>query len=448
VNRPLFLKLLYNHLALVGILTGLFLLASYALRRSSYRPGLLAGILVLTALALVFISTLMMSRLLNRSATEIEHACDRLGSGQFDFQLTLKRPDELTDLTDAFNQMATSINQVVTNLREKDRLLTRILDSLHEGLLVLDPAGRVIVANETFKRIVGATAVEGKFYWEVMREPRLGDMLQRLSAATPTSTREIELTSRTFICSASLLPDSRETVLTFHDVTEIIQAARIKREIVLNVSHELRTPLAAIKGYVETLAETIDDEGNRHYLEIIRRHTDRLANLAQDLLELSQLEDKTFELQLEDVDLRTVAANAVAVYERPAKAKGLKLQLHSADNLPTIKADPFRLEQALINLLDNAVKYTETGSITVSLEHHDGHVVIIVQDTGIGIAKEHLSKLFERFYVVDKSRSRRLGSTGLGLSIVKHIALLHNGDVAVESTPGLGSRFTIRLPVT
>ncbi|MEO0079207.1 MAG: ATP-binding protein [candidate division WOR-3 bacterium] len=448
MNRLLLRNLLYSHLVIAGLLAGLFLLVSYFILKAGYYPGLITGIIliVLASLTSVLISFLLISKRLNRSATEIEHACDRLGSGHFDVQIVLSRPDEFTNLVAAFNRMAAEINRVVTNLKQKEQWLGAIMDSLHDGLLVLDSTGRILLANNAFKRITNTTDAEGKFYWEAVREPRLAQMAQQLGTANPALTGEIELNSRTFLCSASFLAGPRQSVFTFHDITEIVQTARMKRDFILNVSHELRTPLAAIKGYVETMEETID-ETNRRYLEAIRRHTDRLANLTRDLLVLSTLEDKNFELKPEDVDLREIAANALALFAETAKKKGLKLELRSAEDLPIIRADPFWLEQVLINLLDNAVKFTETGSVILSLELADGWFAISVQDTGIGIAPEHLGAIFERFYVVDKSRSRQSGGTGLGLAIVKHIIRLHNGEVTVTSTPGIGSRFTVRLPI-
>jgi two-component system phosphate regulon sensor histidine kinase PhoR len=221
---------------------------------------------------------------------------------------------------------------------------------------------------------------------------------------------------------------------------------RIKRDLVSSVSHELRTPLTSIKGFAETLEEEIDEK-NRHYVEIIRRNTDRLINIVRDLLLLSQMEEAGVEIEMEEVDLKGLAENTVRIFDGQLKEKGLALFLEIEPDLPAISADPFKIEQLLINLLDNAIKYTDQGEVRLSLRRDDRKVVIEVRDTGIGMLKSKLSRIFERFYVVDKSRSRKTGGTGLGLSIVKHIVLLHGGEIAVESEPGKGSRFLVRLPL-
>ena len=219
----------------------------------------------------------------------------------------------------------------------------------------------------------------------------------------------------------------------------------MKRDFVVNVSHELRTPLTAIKGFVETLQEESATGEQQRYLAIISRHTDRLINIVKDIMVLSSLEHEQ-ELELEEVNVKGIAEQVKKIYIDRLKEKNLSLDIE-AENGPLIaRIDPFKLEQVFINLIDNALKYTETGGITVKLERAQAGLVIRIADTGIGIAPMHLPKLFERFYVVDKSRSRRVGGTGLGLSIVKHIVLLHKGTITVTSTPGAGTTFTITLP--
>jgi two-component system phosphate regulon sensor histidine kinase PhoR len=222
--------------------------------------------------------------------------------------------------------------------------------------------------------------------------------------------------------------------------------ARIKRDIVLNVSHELRTPLTAIRGYAETL-ESEADEKDRPYIAIILKHTDRLIKIVEDLLVLSTLEEEGAALVVEDVNLREIAENVIKILAPRAKQKNLELCLAIEAETPVLAADGFRLEQMLVNLVDNAIKYTEKGRVEVSVKREQGSVVVEVSDTGIGIPEADRERVFERFYVVDKSRSRILGGTGLGLSIVKHIVTLHGGTIKLRSTPGAGSTFTVILPV-
>jgi two-component system phosphate regulon sensor histidine kinase PhoR len=215
---------------------------------------------------------------------------------------------------------------------------------------------------------------------------------------------------------------------------------------VASVSHELRTPLTAIKGYVETLAEDAAGDARR-YLDVIGRNTDRLIEMTEDLLALSELEERSGRLDREEIDWPGLLAGVRALFEKRIREKGLTLDIslpQPAENI-VYRGDRFRLEQMLVNLLDNAVKYTDRGGIAVSVAAAEGGLIIEVRDSGAGIPAEHLDRIFERFYVVDKARSRQKGGTGLGLAIVKHIVQLHGGEISVRSRPGVGSTFTIRL---
>jgi two-component system phosphate regulon sensor histidine kinase PhoR len=353
----------------------------------------------------------------------------------------------LRELGDSFNSMAFETKSLVAELKQQREALNAIVGSIQEGLAVVDASGRIVLANGSFRKLAGEPTVEGRYYWEVIREPDFVELVRSVSTDNQAATRQLELGGKDFACSASYLSAARRIVLSFHDDSEITRSARMKKDFVQNVSHELRTPLTAIKGFAETMEATIDKD-NRPYLETIIRNTDRLVNLVQDLLVLSDLEERGAELQLEDVDLKETAAQMLKLFEARANSKCLRLFLSvSAPKSMSLSADRFKLEQVFINLLDNAVKYTDKGEVELSISRDDGRAVIKVRDTGPGIAPEHLPRLFERFYVVDKGRSRQLGGTGLGLSIVKHIVLLHSGDVTVQSTPGAGTTFTVTLPV-
>jgi two-component system phosphate regulon sensor histidine kinase PhoR len=235
-------------------------------------------------------------------------------------------------------------------------------------------------------------------------------------------------------------------VAVLYNITELKNLERVKKDFIANISHELRTPLTAIKGFVETLEEE-EEIRNVQYLEIIKRHTDRLMHIVNDLLLLSELEQPESAFVIENINLASLAENILKVFEQGAREKGIQLKLVARKDLKTIQADPFKLEQMFINLLDNAIKYTEKGEVSVSLGQGDFKSIIEIKDTGIGIPASHLPRIFERFYVVDKSRSKKFGGTGLGLSIVKHIVLLHGGAIDVESSLGIGTKFTITLPM-
>jgi two-component system phosphate regulon sensor histidine kinase PhoR len=341
--------------------------------------------------------------------------------------------------------MSEEIKTLFAELSLKKEELNSILASIEEGLLTIDKNDKVLLCNESLKKIIDCDLVEGKFYWEVVREPKFGELIKKVQAEKKNLSEEIVLNGKVYLCSAIFLSSRDEIVVTFYDLTKIKNVEKIKKDFILNISHELRTPLTAIKGFVETLEEECDKK-SRNYLRIIKRHTDRLIHIVKDLLLLSELEAKEVKLETEKVNIKKLIENILKIFDQNIKEKKLDIALKTKNKLPPISGDSFRLEQLFINIIDNAVKYTEKGKITISLEKKDKNVLIKIQDTGIGVAKEHLSRIFERFYVVDKSRSRKLGGTGLGLSIVKHIALLHNGEVNVQSTPGKGTTFTVVLP--
>ena len=383
------------------------------------------------------------SKSLSNPLKELVLASKKLASGDFSTKVSFDRKDEVGELAESFNEMSEELKRVFDNLTLKQEELNSIISSLEEGLLVLDKNGKIILFNESFKRLVQINP-EGKYWWEVLRIPEIGQLIKKAKEKKRISSEEIELAEKVFLGSFVFIPSKEELIIVFHDITELKILEKIKKDFVVNVSHELRTPLTAIKGYVETLEDEVKGDA-RYYLEIIKKHTERLINIVGDLLLLSELEEKGLTQITEEVNLKEIGKNVFKILEQKAKEKDLKLNL-VCENEPVIKGDHFKLEQMFINLIDNAIKYTERGEVSVFLKQSDKEVVIKIKDTGIGIPKEHIDRIFERFYVVDKSRSKKLGGTGLGLSIVKHIVLLHNGKIDVKSTPDEGTEFTITFP--
>jgi two-component system phosphate regulon sensor histidine kinase PhoR len=405
---------------------------------------LIAFVIDVTGLLFAF----LFARSISRPVKELSVALQKVAQQNFNIRVFLKRNDELKELADSFNYMIARMAELFAELSRQKEELNSIISSLQEGLLALDEEDRVLFANASLKKIVNEDLQQGRFYWEVLREPKLNELIRRVRAARLNSVEEIELNNKLFLCSLTFLGYKEEIAIIFHDITEIKKLEKIKTDFVLNVSHELRTPLTSIKGFIETLEASALSDENRHYLEIIKRNTDRLINVVNDLLALSELEEKTSSLQMETVDLKNLIERVIKIFEQQIKAKGFSLNLSVDPDLLPVKGDPFKLEQVFINLLDNAIKYTEKGTISIEMKYRDGQVVVSIQDTGPGIPQEHLSRIFERFYVVDKSRSKKLGGTGLGLSIVKHAILLHNGTINVESVPGRGTTFVITLPAS
>ena len=406
--------------------------------------NILYSVIVISILSLLI--ALVYSYNLTRPIQELIAASRRVAAGDFSARVFMKRADELKELGDSFNAMTETLSSFFAEISSQKEELNNIISSIQEGLLVLDRKGAIVLSNESIRKALQSSAVDGKFYWEVIREPQFSALIDRVARDKTGCVDELIIQGNAFLCSASPLVSQDKIIVMCHDVTELKRLEKIKKDFVVNVSHELRTPLTAIKGFVETIEDDIDDK-NRGYLTIIRRNTDRLINIVADLLLLSELEEKGAALSLEACDLKIMLEQMRKIFEPRLKEKGLSLTIRADQALPDVMADAFKLEQVFVNLIDNAIKYTEKGGITVSLLQRNGHVLIEIQDTGIGIPREHLSRIFERFYVVDASRSKQLGGTGLGLSIVKHIVLLHSGTIDGESTPGKGAKFIITLPI-
>jgi two-component system phosphate regulon sensor histidine kinase PhoR len=333
-----------------------------------------------------------------------------------------------------------------------------LFNSMIEGLLLLDRSQKIYLANRSFKNLFSLKAeLRGKTVLEALRLHELDDLVRRVQAEGQVFDYEFQLpdlNERWLRVNAAVISNSageREgTILVFHDLTRLKQLERTREEFVANVSHELRTPLSLIKGYVETLLDGARDnpEVAERFLKIIERNTQRLDLLIQDLLTISALESGRLKLNLQPLELRPLADKVLADLHAKAENKNVSL----VNRLPefAINADVNRLDQVFANLVDNAIKYGHSeGSVTVGGKKlDDGRLEIFVRDDGPGIPAESLDRVFERFYRVDKARSRDQGGTGLGLSIVKHIVQAHGGEVRCESELGKGATFFFTLPAT
>jgi two-component system phosphate regulon sensor histidine kinase PhoR len=332
-----------------------------------------------------------------------------------------------------------------------------LFNSMLEGLLLLDRSRKIYLANRAFKNLFGIKAeLRGKTVMEVLRLHELAELVERAESEKQVFDYELkvpELNERWLQVNAAVISNSageREgTILVFHDLTRLRQLERTREEFVANVSHELRTPLSLIKGYVETLLDGARNNPDvaEHFLRIIARNTERLDLLIQDLLTISALESGRVQINLQPVSLRAVAEKVFADLKSRAAAREVTLKNELPDLIAN--ADEGRLDQVLANLVDNAIKYGRPhGSVIVGGKSLDGDKIeIFIQDDGPGIPAESLDRVFERFYRVDKARSREQGGTGLGLSIVKHIVQNHGGEVWAKSEPGKGATFFFTLPV-
>ncbi|MFH1074360.1 MAG: ATP-binding protein [Candidatus Firestonebacteria bacterium] len=336
--------------------------------------------------------------------------------------------------------------------------LKAMLDSLIEGVVVLDISGRITLVNRAFEEMfeIREDQAAGHALIEAVRNPELDSFLK--DALETQRTREIELemitpVERIFKIRAAFFGKEEEgktgLLAVFYDVTEIRKLERAKTEFVANVSHELRTPLASIKGFTETLLEgALDDKkNNRKFLGIIQENVNRLDRLIGDILELSKMEPVQLKPVKEFLNIKEVIEKTVEILRPAWKKKNIKVEVRIPVNFPQACANKDMLEQVFINLMDNALKFNkEGGSLIVEAEETPGAIKVSVKDTGLGIPEQDQFRIFERFYRVDKGRSRELGGTGLGLSIVKHIIELHGGTVDVESKINEGSIFYFNLP--
>ena len=412
---------------------------------------IIRNVIIIAVILAVFslLAAFFYSKSLARPIRKLAVAAEEVSEGNFDVTVLPEGSGELSALTKNFNSMVSHTKKLISELSEQKDSLNVIVSSIKEALIVIDGEEKIVTMNDSFREIFKTPGVKNKNYWEIVREPGFEEIIEDIKKNKKDLTREIKIHNRAFICSAAFLEKHNEIVVTLHEITKIKEAEKIKKDFVSNVSHELRTPLTAIKGFVETLLESAKDE-NKRYLEIIGRQTDRLINIVKDLLKLSELEDieeGKLSVGYSRVDLKEILSNVFSIYEKEIKNKGLKPIVKIEKKVPKIKGDPFKLEQLFINLIENAVKYTEKGEVKITARKENKSVVIEISDTGIGIARKHLSRIFERFYVVDKSRSKESGGTGLGLSIVKHIVQLHEGKISVESTLGKGTKLIIVLPI-
>ncbi|MBM4029683.1 MAG: PAS domain-containing protein, partial [Planctomycetes bacterium] len=475
--------------------------------RGIYANMLWAGLAIAGGAAVL---SLAISRRISRPIVEIERTAERFAAGELNLRVPMPDSAELADLASSLNKMAVQLGDRIMTITEQRNKLDAILASMAEGVFAVDSRGYIVSVNPAAAELLGLSPerLQGRPVEEAVRNAQLQEFVRQMLAGVPPEEADISLlvsrpssraqdagqttddneqatgdegrtTSnerRFFRLQGAGLTDARGrrsgAVIVLNDMTRIRQLEAVRRDFVANVSHELKTPVTSIQGFVEALVEggVQDPTQVERYLGIIARHASRLNSIIDDLLTLSRLEEAGEQraLTFAHGPIRPVLEEAIHLSGVRADEKRMTVELTCDEDLQA-RINPPLLEQAVMNLLDNAIKYSPEGSrirvrawrvgphgsspVARDLEHesqvtgHHEEVSISVTDEGYGIAPEHLQRIFERFYVVDKSRSRKLGGTGLGLAIVKHIAQAHGGHVTVASTPGQGSTFTLHLPV-
>lgn len=416
------------------------------------------SITIIFALLATLIATFFASIMISRPLYEMSDIAKRLADGDFSRKAITHSNDEMGDLANALNDMADEVNAKVKSISSEKAKLEAILSSMFEGIMLTNERGEILLMNPSLRKLfLIASSAEGRSPLEVIRNNVIQEIVDRvLNENRKVITQEVEVSipehKTIMINGVPIIKDDiiEGAVFVFHDITELKRLEEVRKDFVANVSHELRTPISNIKGYAETLLDgKVDDKDTiKEFLGIIYQDSNRLANLIDDLLDLSKIESGKMKMKFEPLEILPIVNRCVKVLEKSAKDKSLSIKLDVPDHLPNVVGDHKRLLQVFLNLLDNAIKYTpEGGSITVIAAGKENVIQVDISDTGIGISEIDLPRIFERFYRVDKARSRELGGTGLGLSIVKHIIQAHNGQVWAQSTPGRGSTFSFTIPI-
>lgn len=403
------------------------------------------------------IISILVSRRITRPLDEMRLSAESIGKGNLNEKIPPSGLLEIDVLGDTINRMADQLNERINAVTLQMDEQNALLSCMVESVFAVDAERRLIKMNKSAQDLFRADAwAHGRNVMEVIRNNELLDIVTRaLDSSEPVEGDVfLQTDGRHLHAHGTVLTGADGhrigALIVLYDVTRLKKLEEIRRDFVANVSHELKTPITSIKGFVETLLDGAlkDPIGAEKFLRIVNKQADRLAAIIEDLLTLSRVEEEVNArtLPMEVANVNRIIKDAVEVCSYKAGEKLIKVDIQCDDKL-TANVNAALLEQALVNLVDNAIKYSsEENAIEVEAECRNGYVIIQVRDHGVGIEKPHLSRIFERFYRVDKGRSRQLGGTGLGLSIVKHIALVHKGDVGVDSTPGEGSTFWLSIP--
>ncbi len=418
---------------------------------------LLGGFVIAVLAGLV---SYFVSRRITRPIEVVKQGARRFAAGDLEFRMPVPRSEELSDLAEVMNNMAEQLQQRISQITQQHSEQDAVLSSMVEGVIAFDMEERLININRSAATLlrINFEKTRGKSIQEVVRNVGLQRFVEQTMAsgdATEGFITLVDEVERFLQVHGSILRDGQRrplgVLVVMNDYTELRSLENVRREFVANVSHELKTPITSIKGYVETLLDGAinDKEDAVRFLEVVSRQADRLNAIIEDLLSLSRIEQGSDQerIAFEPASVCDVLHSAVQSCSVDAEVKGMRIQLECDPSLRAIVNPPL-LEQAVVNLISNAIKYSDEGKRidVTAVRTGTGQLRISVRDEGYGIEAEFLPRLFERFYRIDKARSRKLGGTGLGLAIVKHIAQAHHGQIDVSSTPGRGSEFTLILP--
>ncbi|MBF0252973.1 MAG: HAMP domain-containing protein [Candidatus Omnitrophica bacterium] len=419
--------------------------------------------MLLYALLMAFLVSVLVSFFasfyISKPIKNISTGAAGIAKGNFSKKIFIRTNDEIGDLASTFNNMAEEVRSRIDEITGNKARLEAVFLSMFDGLMIVDAKGNIVLMNKSIQNMFMITKdPTGRKPLEVIRNIEVQESVDKLLKTTSrVESREISIlipAKKTLIIHGTpIMRDGKieGAVLVVHDITEIRRLENIRKDFVANVSHELRTPVSSIKGFAETLVNgALDDKENAmDFVKIIESNADRLVRMIDDLLDLAKIETGKVKLNLRPCSIPETADKVIKDLAKAAKEKSISIENKIDKNISDIKADESMIMQVFYNLIDNAIKYSNNGgAIIISSEEQANLVSVKVSDTGIGIPEKDLARVFERFYCVDKTRSRKSGGTGLGLSIIKHIVEEHGGRVSVESTLAQGSIFTFTLPKT
>ncbi|WP_312117891.1 two-component system histidine kinase PnpS [Brevibacillus reuszeri] len=420
--------------------------------------SLLTGLLVTLVVGSIVVSRISFSII--RPIEEITRVARNITQRQYESRVRIKAKDEIGQLAGAINFMASSLEQQMYEISENQQRLSGVLTNMTSGVIFISEQRRIMLVNPAVEKLLGTPGHEivGKLHIEAGKSFGLSQYIDRCLDKSEKFRQEVHIYyPQERVLDVNFAPyinfkgEARGVVVVLHDITEIRRLEKMRSDFVANVSHELRTPITSIKGFTETLLEGAmqDEETCRNFLQIISDESERLYRMIRDILDLSKIEQKRIPLQVSRIHLQDMISSAVAIMNDQAQRKELTITLPLPQPEIYLMTDRDCLQQIILNLLTNAIAYTpEGGAITIRTEKEDQIVKIQVIDTGIGIPEKDLTRIFERFYRVDKARSRDSGGTGLGLAIVKHLVDNLHGHIRVDSIEGKGTIFTVTIPYT
>jgi two-component system phosphate regulon sensor histidine kinase PhoR len=389
---------------------------------------------------------------LRRLTREISEFAKSLVPGGIGNKLFLKDAGEFSDIANSLNALSMELKTVIGEHEEERKRLNEILRSIPDALIIMDVNGVVLLSSAATGNFFGDAPLIGRPFIQVVRNSEFFSLLEEVRASRKTGVSEFKLEypfERYCVVRISPLFHGRDELTGFvailHDITELKKGEQVRKDFVANASHEIKTPITAIKGFADTLLDgALDDKEHAvKFLRYIQSNSDRINSLVDDLMIISKIETGVVKIEKTSIKFVDVAEAVQATLREKAGAKNLSLTISISPDMDEISADRDRLTQILTNLVENGIKFTDHGGVTFGIDKENGKTVIFVEDTGIGIPKQHVSRLGERFYRVDPSRSRQMGGTGLGLAIVKHLVKAHGWDMQVESTLGKGTKVRI-----